>query len=276
MTTAHRATWKAARGGLQEEGSFRLHVPSVAISSKDAPTERNLKLRAPTPTSRADLKARLEEPSNPVFKRPRRSRFSSRIAAKLGAPGGDEGRLILPATTEQTDEGRDDAPHTGVDGSILAVEVNNDASQAKRVDNISPREDSESERSDASDDVSDDDDSDDDEAELVAELESIRKEREFERIKKQSEEQEREEREESERIATGNPLLGHLSSFNDEISDTASIATGSMPAFAVRRRWDDDLVFRNQSRGERKAAPRFVNDTTRNDFHQRFMKQYMR
>ncbi|KAG5598004.1 hypothetical protein H5410_039236, partial [Solanum commersonii] len=32
-------------------------------------------------------------------------------------------------------------------------------------------------------------------------------------------------------------------------------------------RWDDDVVFKNQARGELKVVKRFINDTIRNDFH---------
>ena len=52
-------------------------------------------------------------------------------------------------------------------------------------------------------------------------------------------EQEREEREEG--IALGNPLL-------------------NPKAFNVKRRWDDDVVFKNQGRGtEKKGKKEFVN-----------------
>merc|ERR1712146_399324 len=39
---------------------------------------------------------------------------------------------------------------------------------------------------------------------------------------------------------------------------------------ALSRRWDDDVVFKNQARDEPKLKKRFVNDTIRNDFHRRF------
>ena len=47
-------------------------------------------------------------------------------------------------------------------------------------------------------------------------------------------------------------------------------------AFQVKRRWDDDVVFRNQARGEPKIQKRFVNDTIRNDFHRRFLTRYIK
>ena len=41
-------------------------------------------------------------------------------------------------------------------------------------------------------------------------------------------------------------------------------------------RWDDDVVFKNQARGEMKAPKRFINDTIRNDFHRKFLHRYMK
>ena len=44
----------------------------------------------------------------------------------------------------------------------------------------------------------------------------------------------------------------------------------------VKRRWDEDVVFRNQTRGEPKQQKRFINDTIRSDFHRRFLHRYVR
>lgn len=49
-----------------------------------------------------------------------------------------------------------------------------------------------------------------------------------------------------------------------------------MMLLQVKRRWDDDVVFRNQTRGEPKVQKRFINDTIRNDFHRRFLHRYIR
>lgn len=271
MTTAHRATWKAARGGLQEEGSFQLHVPSAAISGKDAPTERILKTRddLKEPITREEFRARLESAEETVFKRPKRSRFGP---TPTSDDEDDENshrtktRKVLrqdvefrrASVEEKSSERRTFEEHG--DGTAESIK--------QRAENELSRQ-SDSEESDSEDDS-------EDEGELLAELERIRKEREFERVRKQAEQQEEQERDEEARASSENPLLSNLGSFNDEISDTASIATGSVPAFAVRRRWDDGVVFRNQGAQERRPAPRFVNDTLRNDFHRRFMKRYMR
>jgi protein CWC15 len=44
----------------------------------------------------------------------------------------------------------------------------------------------------------------------------------------------------------------------------------------VKRRWDDDVVFKNQTRGEPKAQKTMINDTIRNDFHRRFLNRYVK
>ena len=51
---------------------------------------------------------------------------------------------------------------------------------------------------------------------------------------------------------------------------------GASSSFAVKRRWDDDVVFKNQSREPKKEGKRFINDTVRNDFHKRFLNKYVK
>ena len=53
-------------------------------------------------------------------------------------------------------------------------------------------------------------------------------------------------------------------------------AQGAEGSFAMKRSWDDDVVFRNQTRGEPKAQRRFINDTIRSDFHRRFLEKCVR
>ncbi|RWR89455.1 protein CWC15 [Cinnamomum micranthum f. kanehirae] len=110
-----------------------------------------------------------------------------------------------------------------------------------------------------SEDESDDDDDDEDDAEaLMAELERIKKERAEEKLRKDRQMQEEELKVKEAELIRGNPLLNNATSFN------------------VKRRWDDDVVFKNQTRGETKAPKRFINDTIRNDFHRKFLQKYMK
>lgn len=112
-----------------------------------------------------------------------------------------------------------------------------------------------------SDDESDDDDDDeDDEAALILELEQIRKERAEEKLRKERLEREEELKAKEAELLRGNPLLNSTTS----------------TSFNVKRRWDDDVVFKNQARGETKTPKRFINDTIRNDFHRKFLQKYMK
>ncbi|ATZ58304.1 hypothetical protein BCIN_16g01280 [Botrytis cinerea B05.10] len=135
-------------------------------------------------------------------------------------------------------------------------------SEAKRRRILEETRDIDADSDDAGESDSSDDDSDDDEdetAELQRELEKIKRER---AEKREQEERERLAAEEAERehdIALGNPLLNAKSDFN------------------VKRRWDDDVIFKNQARGtEDKGKKEFVNDLLRSDFHKKFMSKYVR
>ncbi|RLN58504.1 hypothetical protein BBJ28_00006914 [Nothophytophthora sp. Chile5] len=113
--------------------------------------------------------------------------------------------------------------------------------------------------SDESSESDSDSDDDDDEAELMRELEKIKQEREEERLRKEEEERNAAEQLSRDEILQGNPL-------------TQQQAAGSAK---MKRRWNDDVVFKNQSRNEPEVKKRFINDTIRNDFHRRFLNQYI-
>ncbi|OWP01138.1 hypothetical protein B2J93_6588 [Marssonina coronariae] len=114
-------------------------------------------------------------------------------------------------------------------------------------------------------------DDEDETAELQRELEKIKRERaekreqEACRPNKLQAQAEREKAAEEEAlrehdIALGNPLLNPKADFN------------------VKRRWDDDVIFKNQARGteDKGKKKEFVNDLLRSDFHKRFMSKYVR
>lgn len=65
-------------------------------------------------------------------------------------------------------------------------------------------------------------------------------------------------------VRTGNPLLAIGGEGGGDVD------------FGMKRRWDDDVVFKNQTRGEAQAKRRFINDTVRSDFHRRFLDRYVR
>ena len=96
----------------------------------------------------------------------------------------------------------------------------------------------------------------DEEAELLRELERIKREREEETVKM--------EMEKKQKALSSNPLITHLSK-------------SDVPVTTPKRRWDEDVVFRNQGRelGER-TKKRFINDTIRSDFHRKFLDKYIK
>lgn len=121
--------------------------------------------------------------------------------------------------------------------------------------------DADEEGEDDDDDESESSDDEDEERELLQELARIRKEREVEAAKKAAEEERSKQLAMQEEVVHGNPL----SSFR-----------AGQPDFQVKRRWDDDVVFKNQARGEPKVQKRFINDTIRSDFHRRFLTRYIK
>jgi len=114
--------------------------------------------------------------------------------------------------------------------------------------------------SSSSSESSDDDDEEDETAELMREYAKIKAERAEAAAKVAAVQAKREEEQREKDIALGNPLLN------------------AKQDYGVKRRWDDDVVFKNQARGteERGKEKRFVNDLLRSDFHRRFMDKYVR
>ncbi|CAG9771795.1 unnamed protein product [Ceutorhynchus assimilis] len=125
---------------------------------------------------------------------------------------------------------------------------------------------------DADDPVDHEDDSDSSEEEeddteaLLAELNKIKKERAIEQTKKEIEKRQEEERIRMENILSGNPLLTHYSAGGPKGTD-----------HKVKRRWDDDVVFKNCAKSEpEKKNNVFINDSLRSDFHKKFMEKYVK
>ncbi|KAI9815571.1 MAG: complexed with cef1p [Pycnora praestabilis] len=132
--------------------------------------------------------------------------------------------------------------------------------EAKRRRILEETRDIDADSDDAGSDSSSDDsdDEEDETAELMRELEKIKKERAEQREREEREKAAAEEEQREHEIAKGNPLL-------------------NTKDFNMKRRWDDDVIFKNQARGtETKTKKEFVNDLLRSDFHKRFMSKYVR
>merc|ERR1711988_1913177 len=110
-------------------------------------------------------------------------------------------------------------------------------------------------------------DADDETAALMAELQKIKREKAAEEQEKEEKRNQDEERIRMENILTGNPLL------RDKYSGSGSEKTD----MKVKRRWDDDVVFKNCARAEPdKNEKTFINDSLRSEFHRKFMDKYIK
>jgi len=119
---------------------------------------------------------------------------------------------------------------------------------------------------DSSEDEEDDDgdDSDDEEA-LMAELAKIKAERAAAQQRRDSEEKHLEEIARREAAVSSNPLL-----------DPDTLGSSGSGSGRLKRKWNDDVVFKNQASDEPTVQKRFINDTVRSDFHRAFMKKYIK
>jgi len=104
-----------------------------------------------------------------------------------------------------------------------------------------------------------DSESDSEEAELMREYEKITKEREEEQKRLEQEKKNLEFQNKAQGILKGNPLM------NPDRDD-----------FNIKKKWYEDVVFKHQARHEPAKKQRFINDTTRNDFHRKFLGKYVK
>jgi protein CWC15 len=245
MTTAHRPTWKAAVGKSSEGGWSAGGTNATGVSHLDLAAHTKLKIRQGSQV--VDRKKALRESLFKLEQAEQKAGIGKRPISEIVEA---EGRLkLLKQTAEVDDEAitkkyDDDDADGGASGSDL--DKSDDDDDGDDIDASSGESD-------------DDDDSDDDEAALQAELAKIRAERETAANKKQEEEAAVEESKMEEAAVLGNPLLA-----------------GDGASGKLKRKWNDDVVFRNQAKGEPAIQKRFINDTVRNDFHKRFLNKFIR
>ncbi|KAK4239770.1 Pre-mRNA-splicing factor Cwf15/Cwc15 [Achaetomium macrosporum] len=246
MTTAHRPTFDPARGKEALRGP--------AYHQRLLPAYTQLKFRKPgqggdADRSTRDLRAELEAAE------------AAHYAKLKGAP-------IPGASSEpngpEASSASNKRPLALSGGENGAADEEEDP-EAKRRRILAETRDIDADDSDASGDEDDDDgsddsdDSEDSDAELARELERVKRERAEKREREERERQAAEQEARERDIAFGNPLL-------------------NKPDFNIKRRWDDDVVFKNQARGTEDKGKRkeFINDLLRSDFHRRFMSKYVR
>lgn len=280
MTTAHRPTWKAAVGRAQEGAWSSGGKPSLQSSAKDAPAHTKLKFRTgPQAVTRAlgsgsDRKSELLKESLLRMKEAERSAAISNVRRVVRA--GRRDQLLLmekEGGVEEESKMKLLKQTADVDDELIRVKYDdedddngNNAGGWSDIDDKAELNSDDESDLDASDDDDDDNDSDlddsDDEAALHAELAKIRNERAAVKARADAEAAAEDQVQMEEAALTGNPLL----------NSSSSSLNGKL-----KRRWNDDVVFRNQARSEPdQNKKRFINDTVRNDFHKRFLNKFMK
>ena len=256
MTTAHRPTWKAAVGQGNEGGWTAGGATSSAKSVLDMASHTKLKIRKGAQV--VDRKKALKESLLKLEEAEKSS--ASKIGKRvIDVAVEEQGRLKLLKQTAEVD---DEAIRNKYDDEDAGGGVDDDDSGGGWSDVDEDDDDLDASDSDEDSDSDDDDSDDDDEAALQAELAKIRAEREEKKRKEEEAAAAEEESKLEEAAVLGNPLLASSEDFS---------MTGKL-----KRKWNDDVVFRNQAKGEPEIKKRFINDTVRNDFHKRFLNKFIR
>jgi protein CWC15 len=254
MTTAHRPTWKAAVGQSSTGGWTAGGATSSAKAVLSLTSHSQLKIRKGSQAidrqkALKESLLKLEEAENKAPVVSKRRPISQVLE--------EEGRLKLLQKTEEVD---DVALAKKYDDEDAGADEDSGGGWSD-VDNHADGDSSKDDLDASSDDDDDSSDDEDDEAALQAELAKIRSEREAEKQRQAEEEAKQEESKLQEAALLGNPLLA---------------ASGVDMTGKLKRKWNDDVVFRNQAKGEPEVKKRFINDTIRNDFHKRFLNKFIR
>lgn len=257
MTTAHRPTWNAAVGGKDQSGN-RSIAPTKAYSSRDLPGHTTLKVRRAGQNTKEEVEQRdllRELETRELEGKPRKRKRSEYEDGSDGEESATARRPLVYLGAAGDDAARSSKYRK------VQFDFSRDADDADS-DSSDDEESDAEERDGESDSDSDDSDSDDDEAELLRELEKIKEERRQEEQRKALEEAEQEQRTREATVMSSNPLMGSSAAPSED--------------YSLRKKWYDDVVFKNQSRSEKKVEKRFINDTIRNDFHRKFLNKYVK
>jgi len=237
-------------------------------SARDLAAHKQLKFRKGSQVV-GDRRAALQESLLKMEEAEKHAKLTARRVVKTGRDkllledgekAEEKGRLKLLKQTADVDEEKIRAKYDDEDDD---GDDDGGGRWSDLDDNQANNLDSDESDLDASDDDSDlDSDDEDEEAALQAELAKIRTERAASKAKEDAEAAAEEQEQMEEAALTGNPLLN---------------SGGVSSSGRLKRQWNDDVVFRNQARGEPdQNKKRFINDTVRNDFHKRFMNKFIK
>jgi len=156
-----------------------------------------------------------------------------------------------------------------------ALEMDKDDDDDEEEEKEKKGKDDDDDEEEDDDDEDDDDDDEDETAELLRELEKIKRERAEEKARLERENSVNVERARDEEIATGNPLLNLAAALGQ--TSVGGGTPGRPGGFVVKKRWDDDLIFKNQAmNGQGDKGSGFVNDLLRTEFHRKFMNKFIK
>ncbi|KAK5128004.1 hypothetical protein LTR85_005121 [Meristemomyces frigidus] len=257
MTTAHRPTFDPARGKDAARGE--------AYHQRLLPAHKTLKYRqaaqgAPDVQAKRDLRAELLKAEAKYYAKKEGRELAEDDEEDAVTDAGKE-RLAIEDSGIDGGAKRKLSQAEGGGGADGDPDEDYEAKK-RRVLEETRDIDADSDDADASSDSDSSDEEEEDEtAELMRELAKMKAERAETAAKEAAVQAKKDEEQREKDIALGNPLL------NEGRQD-----------YGVKRRWDDDVVFKNQARGteERGKEKRFVNDLLRSDFHRRFMDKYVR
>ncbi|KAF9047488.1 Pre-mRNA-splicing factor Cwf15/Cwc15 [Panaeolus papilionaceus] len=247
MSTAHRPTWDPAQAKDVKGGSRQFSVRDMAAHTK-------LKFRQVGQTSSVEVK--------------KRDLRAELLAAEAEARNKKRKAQGLPPLVE-------DAPAQDEESNkrrkLLqeALEMDKDDDSDEEED----KEGSQKDKDEEEDSEEEDSDEEDDEAELMRELEKIKRERAAEKARQDAEQNASAAADREAEIATANPLLNLAAALG---AQTPGLSTTAPGTFQVKKRWDDDLIFKNQAMDQKTNQNGFVNDLLRTEFHRKFMSKFIK
>ncbi|KAF8885997.1 Pre-mRNA-splicing factor Cwf15/Cwc15 [Infundibulicybe gibba] len=246
MSTAHRPTWDPAQAKDVKGGSRQFSVRDMASHTK-------LKFRQVGQTSAGEVKKR--DLRAELLAAEQEARNKKRKA---------EGKPPLAVEEAPTDE--DANKRRKLLQEAMELDKDDDDEEGEKEEDNNKDDDDESDE---------DSDEEDDTAELLRELEKIKRERAEEKARQEREQSAADAASREADIATSNPLLNLAAALGQDVP--TGVNTTVPGTFAVKRRWDDDLIFKNQAMSNKdKSQGHFVNDLLRTEFHKKFMAKFIK
>jgi len=261
--------FQPAAGGASR-GETHLTGMSKQYSARDMPANKTLKYREKGQSTQEELRLKDREGLRRELEERERN---VRDKSSSSRPSSDLKRITSGGTiSSSSSRSKPSSTHTetNIDADDPLDESSSDEDDnVKKTRYATKNPNENAARMNAEEDDDDDDDDDDDEddtAELMAELARIKKERAAESARLEQQKRVEEEKIRTENILRGNPLLNPS-------------ARATTTEYRVKRRWDDDVVFKNCAKADsssEKRGPQFVNDSLRSEFHRRFMDKYIK